>query len=435
ADSFAAPNSAFGTLPVDLQTKLIPRLQRSSREIVSAPFASLTSFEVHAASEDPGVIASMAALGVKYVVLHNIHDSLAQPGEPRLTAWLDACDTAGIETRCILNARDPEVWRTAVRNYGERIHHFSYLNEPNQPVKDDHTHPHVMPEQYVAELREVRRAVRGIRRDVYLYGPELAMLMVMEEKPFPWLRRALEAGLLDYVDGVSFHPYRQGYSPKNMPEHPSTFEGRPGEGYRTYLEQLAVLRERVRNYPLVINEVGWSTTPKGPISELTQAKFALRQQIMDFAAGIRPAVYFMLRERHVDRPFPAGHLENHFGIVRDDNTPKPAYRALQTLYALLDDGWVPVNAKEHFTQKDVLSFAFEKVEGDVPVRQLLYWLPEPAADDFPLRHTACTLNGVTVSELPLSEAPRALRLHQVQGRWGYPLLVDLLAQKQEATLS
>ncbi|HEX3000135.1 MAG TPA: twin-arginine translocation signal domain-containing protein, partial [Armatimonadota bacterium] len=47
ADSFAAPNSAFGTLPVDLQTKLIPRLQRSSREIVSAPFASLTSFEVH----------------------------------------------------------------------------------------------------------------------------------------------------------------------------------------------------------------------------------------------------------------------------------------------------------------------------------------------------------------------------------------------------
>jgi len=33
----------------------------------------------------------------------------------------------------------------------------------------------------------------------------------------------------------------------------------------------------------------------------------------------------------VDRPCPLWHIENHFGIVHTDNTPKPAYIALQTV--------------------------------------------------------------------------------------------------------
>ncbi len=33
----------------------------------------------------------------------------------------------------------------------------------------------------------------------------------------------------------------------------------------------------------------------------------------------------------MDRPCPLWHIENHFGIVHTDNTPKPAYIALQTV--------------------------------------------------------------------------------------------------------
>jgi hypothetical protein len=91
------------------------------------------------------------------------------------------------------------------------------------------------------------------------------MLQLMEDAPFPWLKRCLQAGLLEQVDGISIHPYRQGYSPKNVPENPSTFDGKPGDGYKTYEEQIAVLRQRTANKPVAVTEVGWSTTPQGSI--------------------------------------------------------------------------------------------------------------------------------------------------------------------------
>lgn len=53
----------------------------------------------------------------------------------------------------------------------------------------------------------------------------------MEGSPFPWLKGGLRAGLPEQVNGISIHPYRQGYSPNNVPENPSTFEDRPGDGH------------------------------------------------------------------------------------------------------------------------------------------------------------------------------------------------------------
>jgi hypothetical protein len=235
--------------------------------------------------------------------------------------------------------------------------------------------------------------------------------------------------LLEPLDGFSFHPYRQGYSPENTPEKPSTFEGKPTDRYATYEEQIATLREVVRHKPLAIYEVGWSTTPEGPISELTQAKFALRQQIQDFALGIECAVWFLLRERHVDHPFAAGHLENHFGIVHVDNSPKPAYTALQTLYSQLDDHCIRAYPAVEFSQQGVKWYVFDDYSGAVPTRKVFYWLPVPAKDDHPVDVLTVVVDGVEVGGLPVSDAPRLLRLHKAEDEWSAPVLIDLLAQK------
>lgn len=426
-----APASSFADLPPQVRGEVDLRLTRRSTEVAASPFATLTSFEVHGESEDEAVIETMAALGVKHVVMHNIPMCLADPDDRRLNAWLDACEREGIEVRCILVSRDTAFWRTALANYGHRIRHWSFLNEPNAPGPDhDHSKPHVRPEAYVAELRAVRDVVRDVAPGCRLWGPELAMLQAIEEWPWPWFRLACEAGLLEAVDGISFHPYRQGYSPENTPEKPSTFEGRPTARYATYEEQIATLRELTRHKPLAIYEVGWSTTPEGPITELTQAKFALRQQIQDFALGIECAVWFLIRERHVDAPYPAGHLENHFGIVRVDNSPKPAYTALQTLYSQLHDGCIRAYPDVRFGRDGVKWYVFDDFAGAVPSRKLLYWLPIPASDDCPDQPMEVVVGDVVVPSVPVSDAPRMLRLHHLEGRWGWPVLVDLL--KQEA---
>ena len=255
------------------------------------------------------------------------------------------------------------------------------------------------------------------------------MLQMMEEWPFPWLRRCIEAGLLDAVDGISIHPYRMGYSPSNVPENPSTFAGKPGKGYTTYEEQIGALRRMTGGKPVVVNEVGWSTTPEGSICEHTQAKFALRQQIMDFALGVECAVYFLLRERHVDRPCPLWHQENHFGIVHTNNTPKPAFIALQTLYSQLDGGCRRSDLPVAFGAENVKWYLFQDDRGPVPALKLLYWLPVAAQDGVPPVKTTVTVGPVTVKEIPVSDTPRLLRFHRVAGEWGYPVLVDLVLQR------
>lgn len=427
--SLAASAAPFRDLPPDVKAKIDLRLTRPSNEIAASPFATLTSFEVHGESEDVGVIETMRRLGVKIVVMHNIHGSLADPNDRRLNAWLDACDKAGIQVRAILHSTDMDLWRQGLVNYGKRIRHWSFLNEPNAPTNNDHTKPAFMPEKYVELIAQVRKIRDQVAPGVKLYGPETAMLQLMEDWPFPWLDRCLKAGLLDQVDGISIHPYRQGYSPKNIPENPSTFEGKPGKGYTTYEGQIGRLREITGGKPIVVNEVGWSTTPEGNICEHTQAKFALRQQIMDFALGLDCAVYFLLRERHVDCPCPLWHIENHFGIVHTDNSPKPAYIGLQTLYSQIDSACVRSDIPVAFSQPNVKWVLYSDPRGPVPTLKLIYWLPVPAQDDLRPVDTAVQVGDVKVAAIPVDDAPRILRLHQIDGKWGYPIVIDLILQR------
>jgi hypothetical protein len=428
----------FGQLPPAVRARIVIRLARPSNEITASPFATLSSFEVHGEAEDEAVIEAARQLGVKHFVLHNIHGSLRDPHDRRLTRWCRLCEQAGIEVRAILHSTDLDLWKAAFVNWGDRIRYWSYLNEPNTPQDNDHTKPLWKPDEYVTGLRAVKELRDRLAPQVKLGGPEVAMLQCMEERPFPWLRLSVEAGLLDNIDFFTFHPYRQGYSPQNIPENPSRFWGwgeMPRE-YSTYEEQIQELRRRVGHKPLVINEVGWSTTPRGRICEHTQAKFALRQQIMDFALGIEVAVYFLLRERHVGQPYEQWHLENHFGIMHVDNTPKPAYTALQALYAQLDSNCKPVKdvpvafVPDQATgtlEKPVKWYLFEDRSEAVWTRKLLFWLPVPARDDYPTARVQVQVGEVRCLQVPVDDRPRLLRVHYLDGRWGWPVLIDFLA--------
>lgn len=442
----AAAEPTFSSLP-EATRKAIPiRLERASNEIPASPFATMGSPEVWGESEDLGVVETARKLGVKHFVMHNLHGNVSAPKDPRLTRFHEACKAAGMDVWAILHSTDLKLWEAALRNWGDRITHWSYLNEPNAPQNNDHTNPMWMPAKYVAELRAVRELRDRVAPQVKLGGPEVAMLQVMEEKPFPWLRLCLEAGLANEIDFFSLHPYRQGYSPRNTPEYPSRFFGwgtMPAE-YSTYEGQIVELRRRVGDKPLVVNEVGWSTTPTGPICEHTQAKFALRQQIQDFALGMEVAVYFMLRERHVDAPCPLWNLENHFGIVHVDNTPKPAYKALQALYAQIDSRCKPSSVTVRIEMngqpaemRDVAAkwYLYEDPSEGVATRKLVYWLPVAAQDEFPAIKAQVRIGDVVIPDMPISDAPQLIRVHQIDGKWGWPVRIDMVGHEVHADVA
>ncbi|MBC7287975.1 MAG: hypothetical protein H5T86_08005, partial [Armatimonadetes bacterium] len=150
-------------------------------------------------------------------------------------------------------------------------------------------------------------------------------------------------------------------------------------------------------------------------------------------------------ERHVDRPYPLWHIENHFGIVHVDNTPKPAYKALQALYSQLDSdcksaSGVPVEFRVTRPSRDALDaqpkwFLYEDMSGEVPVRKLVFWYPVPAKDNFQPALADISVGNATATGVPITDAPQILRVHKVDERWGWPVLIDPLRYQMLENIS
>jgi Bacterial Ig-like domain (group 3) len=85
--------------------------------------------------------------------------------------------------------------------------------------------------------------------------------------------------------------------------------------------------------PLVATETGYFTgVAPDSIDELTQAKYVPRLFAEFFRHSIAKAFVYEFVDEGLD-----GGMENSFGLVRADLTPKPAYVALQSMISLLQD--------------------------------------------------------------------------------------------------
>lgn len=134
--------------------------------------------------------------------------------------------------------------------------------------------------------------------------------------PLDFLESAFQGGLLKFIDAVSLHPYRG-----NNPE--------------TSVSELRAVRQLIHHYappgktiPLVSSEWGYSTVN---VSEDTQAQYLARTWLSNLAEGVRLSIWY---DWHDDGPDPKD-AEHHFGTVRTDYTPKPAFLAAQALTAAL----------------------------------------------------------------------------------------------------
>jgi hypothetical protein len=123
--------------------------------------------------------------------------------------------------------------------------------------------------------------------------------------------------VLDYLDGVSVHPYRDYH---RAPETAADDYKKLG----TLVDQNAPESKKGK-IPILSGEWGYATHTKGLALE-TQAAFAVRQQLANLFFGVPLSIWYDWN----DGPDP-NEREHNFGTVQANLEPKPAYLAVQTL--------------------------------------------------------------------------------------------------------
>jgi hypothetical protein len=203
-------------------------------------------------------------------------------------------------------------------------------------------------EEYNALALAACKSIRAADPQAIIAGPATS------ELPMDFLETFFESGVLEFLDAVSVHPYRN-YS----------------KGPETALEEYAKLRGLIerfapaskKNMPILSGEWGYATHAKG-VSLETQANFLVRQQLVNLMAGMPVSIWYDWKN---DGPDPA-EREHNFGIVSHDLTPKPAYAALQKMTRELDGFHFVRRAEVKSPEAFLLLFA--KGDGE---RKLAAW--------------------------------------------------------------
>jgi hypothetical protein len=132
-----------------------------------------------------------------------------------------------------------------------------------------------------------------------------------------------------WLDVGNIHPYTGGLSPD--PEHVKS--------------ELARARLTAAGKPVWATEAGFHNalkapaTDQAPVSEQAGAVYLLRTFLEHFRSGIRRTYAYELLDEKPDR---AGReSEQHFGLLRNDFSRKPAFTALRNLLTLVGRGERP----------------------------------------------------------------------------------------------
>lgn len=217
-----------------------------------------------------------------------------------------------------------------------------------------------------------------------------------------FIKRCAQRGLLEFVDGVSVHPYREGGPETVM------------QCYRNLRDIFIEYRQDSHELPRIISsEWGWGlsymTEPiDGEVdAEVRQAAYLIRRFCVEAYAGIPCAIHYKWRE-------------NNHGLIRSNYKKKPAYTALKMLNEQLTGYCNSVTRLERASSDSVFIFLFKGEAG----KKLAAWciagresvsVPVTVRDvkavDFLGNPVACKVRDGTL-QLELSEKPLFVALYE-----------------------
>jgi len=196
----------------------------------------------------------------------------------------------------------------AARHFAGEPIIWEIFNEPNGGF----WHPKPDASEYSTLALATAKAIRHAVPNTTIVAPALSGM------DWDYLKIFFASGILQYLDGVSVHPYRDASQP------PET-AGPDYDKLREWIDRAAP-PEKKGKIPIVSGEWGYSSNTKG-VSLETQAQYAVRQQLFNFAHGIPVSIWYDWKN---DGPDP-NENEHNFGTVTQNLEPKPAYLALQRM--------------------------------------------------------------------------------------------------------
>jgi polysaccharide biosynthesis protein PslG len=176
-------------------------------------------------------------------------------------------------------------------------------NEPN--ISFWKPHPNV--DDYMALAKVALPAARGADPHATIVAPATSTV------DLTFLERCFAQGLLEFVDGVSVHPYR-----RDPPETAIRDYG----SLRALIARCAPKGKE--SLPILSGEWGYSAAW---ISREQQGQYLARQFLTNLLNGVPLSIWY---DWHDDGQNPKD-SEQNFGTVTWDYQPKPAYLAAQTL--------------------------------------------------------------------------------------------------------
>jgi len=216
----------------------------------------------------------------------------------------------------------------AARHFHGRHILWEIYNEPNggfwRPKPDA--------AEYTTMALATAKAIRAAEPSSTIIAPAMS--------GFDWkyLEYFLRSGVLEFLDGVSVHPYRG-------PDRPPESAAADYKRLREMIDRYAPASKRGK-IPILSGEWGYSSNTKG-VSLKTQAAFAVRQQLSNLLNGIPLSIWYDWKN---DGPN-ADDNEENFGTVTEDLQPKPAYTALKAMTEALN-GYRLEGRMEGFAETD-----------------------------------------------------------------------------------
>ncbi len=281
----------------------------------------------------------------------------------------------------------------------------------NEPNLDHFWTPQPNVNDYMAWCQTVTPVIRQHDRDACIVAPAVSGF------DFAFLEACFAGGLLELVDGVSVHPYRNArLGPESaLPEY---------ELLKTLIEPYRPAGKRI---PVLSGEWGYSAVTLSP---LLQGNYLVRQWLSNMAAGVPVSIWY---DWHDDGRDPK-EIEHHFGTVTWEYAAKPAYTAMKTLTTQLN-GWTPrgridvTNADDFvllFTQKDGIKLAAWTIADPHPLDVGTDILIRAAVDQ------DGTVQEMSVDSLLLTQRPLYLTLAAPPSGWLKLLVKALHADQAQA---
>jgi hypothetical protein len=197
----------------------------------------------------------------------------------------------------------------------------------------------------------LKAKARPATRSLPILGPSFATL----QGP------SMVGNLRGLVDVGNIHPYTGGLSPN--PAHIKS--------------ELKRARITAAGKPVWATEVGFhnamhshDASNQAPVSERTAAIYLLRTFFEQFGAGIRRTFAYELID---EKPDPRGRdPEQHFGLLRNDFSRKPAFNALRNLLAVVGRDRrsgrpLPLRIQISRDDRDVRRLVLQKADGSYVV--------------------------------------------------------------------